>query len=342
MESEGAQDSILFKVYQQIVGNVVILTIVLFIIWSLLRLIFINHLFEWLVQYIKRNHFKPKGKTIPSRQREKLKEAIWFFLYYLITFFWGLFLLWDKEWFWDSAHFWIDLVHHPMPDNIKIYYLSQLAFYICALFFLHNNTREKHKDRLILFIHHVTTIGLVSLSYYFWYWRVGTVVFLLHDFSDIFLESCKIFHYIDQDFIGHFDFVIFTISFFICRIVLYPHRILGSVLFESFTIVREPNYKHWYLFVALLGMLQVMNLMWFVMIIQTIRRAIQQGGVKKDYRSDSEEELTINSPPDDDDSSSSDKENIMNRKNKNNLTKRKVAAVVKNKPKSPTPTNKKK
>ncbi len=39
-------------------------------------------------------------------------------------------------------------------------------------------------------IHHIVTAGLLAYSYYVNFTRIGIMVMLLHDVSDIFLEVC--------------------------------------------------------------------------------------------------------------------------------------------------------
>jgi hypothetical protein len=40
-------------------------------------------------------------------------------------------------------------------------------------------------------IHHVATVGLLVYSYYLNFTRIGVMVMLVHDASDVFLEAAK-------------------------------------------------------------------------------------------------------------------------------------------------------
>lgn len=50
----------------------------------------------------------------------------------------------------------------------------------------------RRKDWLESMVHHIATIALLLYSYYVNFTRVGIMVMLLHDVSDIFLEAAKL------------------------------------------------------------------------------------------------------------------------------------------------------
>jgi len=50
----------------------------------------------------------------------------------------------------------------------------------------------RRKDWLESMIHHVATTLLLVYSYYVNFTRVGVMVLLIHDMSDIFLEAAKL------------------------------------------------------------------------------------------------------------------------------------------------------
>ena len=53
----------------------------------------------------------------------------------------------------------------------------------------------KRSDFWELVFHHVLTIGLLSISWTINFVRVGTLVLISHDISDIFLEGGKLVRY---------------------------------------------------------------------------------------------------------------------------------------------------
>ena len=69
------------------------------------------------------------------------------------------------------------------------YYMIELSFYwaLCISQFFD----VKRKDFWEMFIHHVTTIALMAFSWTCNLTRVGTLVLVIHDCADIFLEVCQ-------------------------------------------------------------------------------------------------------------------------------------------------------
>eukprot|EP01102_Stenamoeba_stenopodia_P018983 TRINITY_DN7049_c0_g1_i2.p1 TRINITY_DN7049_c0_g1~~TRINITY_DN7049_c0_g1_i2.p1 ORF type:complete len:314 (+),score=32.79 TRINITY_DN7049_c0_g1_i2:125-1066(+) len=262
--------------------------LVSFVVWMILRMLLSNMLFLSFARWM--------GLS-PSYQ-VKFSESMWFFLYYLSNFTFGLYLGYTEPHFYESKYFWIGYPSkHTMRPAFQFYYISQLAFYTSALIYLFPclipwipNARLKHKDRTIMLVHHVVTILLVVFSYSLSYVRVGSFVFILHDFSDIFLESAKTLHYIDMDGLAHVDFVLFATSFFICRLILFPYRTIWSIITEGPYLVDEPIWIHYYTSLPLLGALQVMNVMWFLLILRMIFQGMKKGKMDKDIRSDSDED----------------------------------------------------
>jgi hypothetical protein len=77
-----------------------------------------------------------------------------------------------------------------------------------------------------MMIHHIVTIFLIVFSYGANFIRVGSLVLLVHDASDVFLELAKLFNYAKCQTLCDIGFVIFAISFFVCRLILFPCRII--------------------------------------------------------------------------------------------------------------------
>lgn len=189
-------------------------------------------------------------------------------------------------------------------------YTTQTAYYISAsivvLFF--TNARGNHKDRYVMLIHHAVTIALLAVSYALNEHRIGSVVLILHDVSDIFLEGAKLCRYAGLDSLTNSAFATFALVFFVSRLVIYPLRILYAIyrwypmtlawnvysctgLLDSGCqpelVFRFPLAIWWF---GLLGTLQILHIYWFALIARMIVRAISTNHIEKDIRSDEEDE----------------------------------------------------
>ena len=84
----------------------------------------------------------------------------------------------------------------------------------------------KRKDFFEMMAHHFVTILLLVLSWTCNLTRMGSLVLILHDCADIFLESAKMTKYIGWQRTCDVLFLIFTIIWIITRIGIYPFWIL--------------------------------------------------------------------------------------------------------------------
>lgn len=110
----------------------------------------------------------------------------WRCLYYSLLFFYGLSVLWRKSWLWDIRHCWYNYPNHIVEVDVLCYYMLELTLYwslMISQFF-----DVKRKDFWEMFIHHITTIALLGFSWTCNLTRVGTLVMIIHDVADIFLE----------------------------------------------------------------------------------------------------------------------------------------------------------
>lgn len=76
--------------------------------------------------------------------------------------------------------------HQSVTSDIWWYYMISMSFYwsLCVSQFFD----VKRKDFWQMFVHHIATIVLMCLSWVVNVWRVGSLVLVVHDSADIFLE----------------------------------------------------------------------------------------------------------------------------------------------------------
>ena len=91
----------------------------------------------------------------------------------------------------------------------------------------------KRKDFVEMLLHHVTTLGLILFSWFVNFTRFGVLVMVLHDVSDVFLEVGKICIYMGMDTAKDIIFVVFALTFFVTRLVMYVYIHLYYYKFNS-------------------------------------------------------------------------------------------------------------
>ncbi|XP_072350076.1 ceramide synthase 6-like isoform X1 [Scyliorhinus torazame] len=251
---------------------------------------------DWEVRKIQRWFRHRRNQDKPSTLT-KFCESMWRLVFYFYIFFYGVRFLWKAPWFWDTRHCWYSYPYQKLMFDMYYYYIMELSFYWSLMF--SQFTDIKRKDFLIMFLHHLATVGLITFSYANNMLRVGTLVMCLHDASDLFLETAKLANYAKYQRLCDSLFVVFGFVFVGSRLGLYPFWILNTTLFESWEIIGP--YPSWWLFNLLLLTLQVLHCIWSYLIICIAYKAIVKGKwnillVSKDDRSD------IESSSDDDDS----------------------------------------
>lgn len=171
--------------------------------------------------------------------------------------------------------------------------MVSLSFYWSLLFSVFTET--KRKDFLEMVVHHIVTILLLVLSWTCNLTRGGTLVLVIHDVADIFLESAKMTKYIKWQRTCDILFGIFTIVWIYTRLYLYPFWILQRqvtpistcycssklCLFSTCFGAKEivPMFAAYYIFNSMLLMLLVLHIIWTYFILKVLYRAVLSGQV---------------------------------------------------------------
>jgi len=250
----------------------------------------------------------------------KFQETGWYGLYYTSFFFFGCYVLYlesfafehgpvsiSSEWsLRHTENYYKGWPLHPFPTIFKTYYLMELSFYLHCVFARLFERRQK--DFYEMTLHHIVTFTLVAVSYFFRYQRVGLVILILHNASDIFLYCGKCFHYIVQrvppktslaknlDLFTNFLFLLFTITFFVTRLIFFPFYVVRSTIFELPVIIPSRGY---YIVVSqvFLCVLVGLHIFWFGLITRMLLRVVQNKEFA-DIRSDTDEEDNSKEPKD--------------------------------------------
>lgn len=127
-----------------------------------------------------------------------------------------------------------------------------------------------------MFVHHIITLLLLSLSWICNLHRVGSLVLVIHDCADIFLEAAKVTKYANYQKLCDGIFAVFTIIWIITRMGCYP-RVIYSTSIEAPRIV--PMFPAYYIFNSMLLVLLCLHVAWTYMILKIAHNSLKSGKV---------------------------------------------------------------
>ncbi|KAG6446773.1 ceramide synthase 5 [Manduca sexta] len=215
----------------------------------------------------------------------KFCENMWKFTFYLLNFSFGIFVLWDKEWLWDIDQCYIGYPHQGLSSDVWWYYMISSAFYWSLTISQFWDVRRK--DFWQMFVHHIATIALLSFSWVCNLHRIGTLMLLLHDCADIFVESVKASKYANYQRLCDALFLALVVVWVLTRVVIYPFYIIWSTSVRAPMLL--PMFPAYYIFNSLLCLLLALHIIWTWLILQIAYNAFKAGQMDGDIRSSSSE-----------------------------------------------------
>ncbi|KAK3676987.1 Sphingosine N-acyltransferase lag1 [Recurvomyces mirabilis] len=263
-----------------------------------------------------------------KKDRIRFAEQSYMLLYYATYWTWGLILFLRNT---PSTvtgleslliSLWTDFPHLLLGPGMKLYYLSQFAFWIQQVAVIH--LEEPRKDHYQMLSHHVITIALLAGSYPYRQWRVGNAILVCMDLVDFIFPAAKILKYLQLQTACDAAFALFVVSWLVSRHIaygaicwsIYAHvntvtmgygtystrtgeRVNtdgGSLVLENlFQPILWPgketvgfNARIRWTFLGLLGALQGITIAWFVMIVRVVVRVLRGEGAD-DSRSEAED-----------------------------------------------------
>ncbi|KIK65318.1 hypothetical protein GYMLUDRAFT_38766 [Collybiopsis luxurians FD-317 M1] len=255
-------------------------------------------------------HLHSKGAFTRAERRKmhhsvlRFAEQGWSVVYYPLQWGFGVYVhrnLPTK--LLDPVDVWIDYPHTVLAGPVKIYYLTQLAFYLHQILIL--NAEARRKDHVQMMTHHIITVFLLWASYYYNFTRIGCLITLLMDMCDIFLPLAKMLRYLNlPQIFPDVTFGVFMVSWFVTRHIYFVIAI-KSVIFDLPRFVPfdwDPEHGYYLtkgshaMFILCMLALEIIQMIWFAMILRIAWRVIMAGESASDDRSDEEGE---NDPIDD-------------------------------------------
>lgn len=123
-------------------------------------------------------------------------------------------------------------------------------------------------------IHHIVTNLLVIGSSFFRFTRVGSMVFLVHDISDIPVDLSKLANFLKWKATTAICFASMVVTWMLTRLATLPFVIYRAVLTDSWLVCQNgfipPIYHVLYqpIFVVLIGLLILLHFIWFSMFLR--------------------------------------------------------------------------
>ncbi|CEG39846.1 ceramide synthase 4-like [Plasmopara halstedii] len=253
------------------------------------------------VNFVLRKGWLTKDKKDKMRESLYKNAAVGAFHIY------GLYVGWNESWFFNKQEYFTDFPY-VANEAQRWYYMFYLSFWFQSIDFMLNITNKhytvKRKDNAEMLLHHFATISLMLFSYSVDLTKIGICVLMLHDVNDLMLETAKIFVYLQWETVANILFGLFALLWFIVRWFFYSHNILHSAYAFAYrdivASIMEAGTFHgfdapvwywvWAVFFGFLCLLLVLHIYWGFLIIKMVIKAVGDGNVEKDIRSDSEDE----------------------------------------------------
>eukprot|EP00890_Picochlorum_soloecismus_P003216 jgi/Picsp_1/3896/NSC_01408-R1_lag1 longevity assurance homolog 6 len=167
--------------------------------------------------------------------------------------------------------------NHTVDRDVVLYYSMELAWYLHLL--LKTFVGYGEPDGLDMKMHHAASLLLLILSRAFNLTRGGVLVLTLFGISNPSLHAAKICNQLLPCWrIAAFG--MFSLLFFITRVVLVPAIILRLTIFMSRNIIPyavEDFFGPYILFNGLLILLYLMQLQWMVAIVRVLKKSATAG-----------------------------------------------------------------
>lgn len=223
------------------------------------------------------------GITKPMKL-DKIAETTWVSLYHGPMLAWSFAVIANYDVGVPLDRMFATFPQNIRPWEIKLYMIVQEAWYVHMLI-VTGLLQHYRTDYVENVIHHLATISLLGVSRYTRFVNISIMILTLTGASDLILHFGKIFIYLQYTLVTNVMFVIFALSFFIGRIVLYPYIIYA---WHTYARTCDPSLGAGMYYGGTFGLsvLLVLFILWFKTIVVMVVRTIRAGAVGQDERSD--------------------------------------------------------
>jgi len=233
---------------------------------------------------------RKKAALLRPSTLDKFAETGWRWLFYFLAHVLSVWALWDRPWVGNTFHCWYNYPFHQLDPAVWWHYMLEMAFYWSLL--VTQFTDVKRKDFWEMFIHHIATLALLTLSWSNQMHRMGSLVLMVHDLADHWMELAKLCKYAGYEKCCDIAFVIFCLTWTYSRIGIFPTWIIYSTTSEAAQLVQM--FPVYYIFNFLMTLLLVLHVFWYYLITLIAYRVVCVGALTDDSRSESEESAIEN------------------------------------------------
>lgn len=225
----------------------------------------------------------------------KFGEYVFRLFFHSFISIYGVVYFWDKEW-WATGgtlSMFQGFPHHAVEPGMIWYYQVQAAYNMDAmvslleLSFVFESkrlwqgqwpwrwSRTVRGDFQEMMVHHVITNLLVIGSSVCRLTRIGSMIFLVHDLSDVPVDLSKLANFLKWKITTLVCFFSMIAVWLATRLYALPVIIYGAMVTQSQYVVQEGLpvllYVHYrYMFYILIGMLIMLHVAWFGMFMQML------------------------------------------------------------------------
>eukprot|EP01018_Ginkgo_biloba_P037183 Gb_17675 [translate_table: standard] len=243
----------------------------------------------WL---LSRGTVSLKLSEIKQAKIAKCTESMWKLMYYVAVQIFIVVITYEEPWFGDRKEIFKGWPNQALKFSLKLFYMCQCGFYIYSIAAL-LMWETRRKDFTIMMSHHVITLFLIGYSYITRFFRCGSIVLALHDTSDVFMETAKLFKYCGMELAASMSFGLFALSWLVLRLIYFPFWIIRTSSYDLIEYLDLPDPYHiwiYYVFNSMLLTLLMFHLYWWFLICSMVLRQLKnKGKVGEDIRSDSED-----------------------------------------------------
>ncbi|KAB0794981.1 hypothetical protein PPYR_11820 [Photinus pyralis] len=243
---------------------------------------------DWSEREVERWLRLRKNQDKPSTL-DKFCESSWRVCYYFCFFILGVFVLHRQSWLLDINECWNGYPNQNLDDDIWWYIIIAQSYYVSLL--ISQFFDIKRKDFWQMFAHHIITITLMTFAWILRLQRITSLILLVHEFADIFLDTAKILNYARCKKLCDVIFMVFTALWIITRLGVYPLWIIRSTIWDApkFLDLTSSLYNYYVFLNGLLLLILSLDIYWTYMLSKVICKFWNSGHVQRDSRSSSSE-----------------------------------------------------